>query len=180
MGLDMYLHAVAERTQSKYDKKATPCNYVGPFERFNDLQLDRNYRSVETNCQIGYWRKFNALHKYICDTFADGVDECQRIYLSSEDIVQILDLLKKITPENAKELLPPSTGFFFGSQEIDEWYMKEVEYSIKVFELALDFLYEEMKPMEKPGSKDGLEWEFNKDNPYPEYKYRSIYYKASW
>ena len=127
MGLDMYLHAVAERTQSKYDKKATPCNYVGPFERFNDLQLDRNYRSVETNCQIGYWRKFNALHKYICDTFADGVDECQRIYLSSEDIVQILDLLKKITPENAKELLPPSTGFFFGSQEIDEWYMKDVE-----------------------------------------------------
>lgn len=39
--------------------------------------------------------------------------------------------------ENADEvhaLLPTSQGFFFGSSNVDEWYMKDVEHTIKVVE----------------------------------------------
>lgn len=171
----MYLHATASRTAYKYDQKGLPLHYVGPFQRFDELQYERNYMDVETDCQVGYWRKFNALHQYIVDKFAKGEDDCQRIYLSREDIVQILDLLKKITPDNAMELLPPAQGFFFGSQEINEWYMQDVEYSIKVLQLALDFLDEAIIPAtEEQGAK------LNPDNPFKEYKYRQIYYRASW
>lgn len=174
MGLDMYLHATASRTHSRYEKDVLPLHYEGPFQRFEQSQHDRNYLSTETNCQVGYWRKFNALHKYIVDTFAEGVDECQRIELGRKEIEQILELLQKINRDNAMELLPPSSGFFFGSQEIDEWYMRDVEYSIKVFQLALDFLNEEMSQTKEN------QFVFNKDNPFKEYKYREIYYQASW
>ena len=37
----------------------------------------------------------------------------------------------------ANELLPPTSGFFFGSQDIDEWYIKDLNYSIKIFKQAL-------------------------------------------
>ena len=45
---------------------------------------------------IGYWRNFNYLHQYIVDNFADGVDECQLIPLTKDDVVQILNHLNKI------------------------------------------------------------------------------------
>ena len=32
------------------------------------------------------------------------------------------------------DLLPPTSGFFFGSTEIDEYYKQDVEDSIKIFE----------------------------------------------
>lgn len=45
---------------------------------------------------IGYWRDFNYLHEYIVDNFADGVDECQLIPLTKDDVVKILNHLNKI------------------------------------------------------------------------------------
>ena len=45
---------------------------------------------------IGYWRNFNYLHQYIVDNFADGVDECQLIPLTKDDVAQILNHLNKI------------------------------------------------------------------------------------
>lgn len=45
---------------------------------------------------IGYWRNFNYLHEYIVENFADGVDECQLIPLTKDDVVQILNHLNKI------------------------------------------------------------------------------------
>ena len=45
---------------------------------------------------IGYLRDFNYLHEYIVDNFADGVDECQLIPLTKDDVVKILNHLNKI------------------------------------------------------------------------------------
>lgn len=49
----------------------------------------------------------------------------------------------------AQELLPPGEGFFYGSQEIDEWYVEDIKYSLKLFkealkliELGYDIIYE--------------------------------------
>lgn len=47
----------------------------------------------------------------------------------------IHDTLKQILDDTSltSELMPPSEGFFFGSDEIDEWYWKDVENAYKVF-----------------------------------------------
>ena len=63
--------------------------------------------------------------------------------------------------ENAEEIskiLPTQSGFFFGCTDYDEWYMKDIDYTIEMLEKVL----EEHKELEKLGF-------------CPEYEYR-----ASW
>ena len=84
--------------------------------------------------QVAYWRKFNALHGYIVDNYADGEDRCQDIYLSYHDLCDILTLLKEVRDTKDANKLPPTAGFFFGSKNIDEYYWHDVEESINTFE----------------------------------------------
>ena len=83
--------------------------------------------------QVGYWRKFNALHGFIVDNFAEGNDNCQEIWLDYGDVKKILRALK-----DEENQLEPTKGFFFGSQEKDEWYDTDVKNAIEVFESLLE------------------------------------------
>lgn len=38
----------------------------------------------------------------------------------------------------AEELLPTTSGFFFGSTQYDQWYIKDIKYTIKVIEDVLN------------------------------------------
>ena len=89
--------------------------------------------------EIGYWRKFNALHGFIVDNFAEGNDNCQEIWLDYGDVKKILRALKD--EENPIE---PTEGFFFGSQEMDEWYHTDVKNAIEVFESLLEEMKSEL------------------------------------
>lgn len=51
---------------------------------------------VAISNEVGYWRKFNALHNYMVNEFGGGVDECQPIELDIEQIIQIRDLMEKV------------------------------------------------------------------------------------
>ena len=102
--------------------------------------------------EIGYWRKFNALHGFIVDNFANGNDNCQEIWLDYEDVKKILTALK-----NEENPIEPTKGFFFGSQERDEWYDTDVKNAIEVFESLLE----------------EMESEFSRE-------YLDYFYQASW
>lgn len=41
-------------------------------------------------------------------------------------------------PSVARALLPTTSGFFFGSTDYDEWYLKDIEHTIKICEEALE------------------------------------------
>ena len=142
MGLDMYLYASKYESKSKWreeDKEGIKGFYPSELVDFQTDIFERNFASKHTKYQIGYWRKFNALHHYIVENFANGVDDCREIYLYTEDIEQILNNLKKVkdNKNKASELLPTKSGFFFGSTQYDEWYWEDVEYSIRLFEEVL-------------------------------------------
>ena len=102
--------------------------------------------------QVGYWRKFNALHGFIVDNFAEGNDNCQEIWLDYGDVKKILRALK-----DEENQLEPTKGFFFGSQEKDEWYDTDVKNAIEVFESLLE----------------EMESEFGRE-------YLDYFYQASW
>lgn len=94
---------------------------------------DKNNRPIiAVEVDLGYWRKHPNLHGFIVDTFADGVDECQRIALDVEDIEKIIHAI------NAKAL-PYTEGFFFGKSENTE---AEAAFDRKVFMEALAWLHE--------------------------------------
>ena len=149
MGLDMYFYArkTTYKSFSKWDKssKVDETNYPEDLKTFSDYIYDRNFKSVqtETRYQIGYFRKFNALHSYIVKTFADGIDNCQDIILYKEDVEQIKKVLDEVLNahqqvEKAKELLPTQSGFFFGGTDYDEFYFEDVKDAADLMQSFLD------------------------------------------
>jgi hypothetical protein len=79
----------------------------------------------------------NAIHAWFVKNVQDGVDECQESYVSYEQLVELRDLCKKVIKTKNAELLPPQAGFFFGSTEVDEYYMEDLKETIKIID-ALD------------------------------------------
>ena len=90
--------------------------------------------------QVAYWRKFNALHGWFINECGAGVDECQDISVDEEKLKELLETLKEVSSNftKADELLPPTQGFFFGSDEVDEYYKEEVNSTIKIIEDLLE------------------------------------------
>ncbi len=149
MGLDMYFYArkTTYKSFSKWDNsdRANEVNYPEDLKTFSDYIYDRNFKSVQTEIsyQIGYFRKFNALHSYIVKTFADGIDNCQDIILYKEDVEQIKKVLDDVLNahqqvEKAKELLPTQSGFFFGGTDYDEYYFEEAKVAADLMQKLLD------------------------------------------
>lgn len=77
-----------------------------------------------------YWRKMNAIHNWFVENIQDGVDNCQTHYVARDQLENLLltieTVLSKKDDKEAKTLLPPTEGFFFGSQDIDEYYWDEL------------------------------------------------------
>lgn len=126
MGLDMFLYKKydigAQYEHRKIDIKLEITENKVP------INIDKSKVSSITT-EFLYWRKFNALHAYIVDNYANGVDDCRPIYLSINDLEDICEILSTIINDRsrAEELLPTSTGFFFGSEEYDDYYYSQVE-----------------------------------------------------
>ena len=47
------------------------------------------YLSTADGAEAGYWRKANAIHGWFVRELADGVDECQPIQVSKEDLLRL-------------------------------------------------------------------------------------------
>lgn len=131
-----------------------------------DMYLfQRDHSNIESDIEIGYWRKFNALHGLIwfmkMDEYED--DNTTEMTLTANEIESILSCLKEVKQsleegctyetdedgerypvftdaaiDKAMDLLSPYPGFFFGSYEIDIWYYQNVKKSISIFENALE------------------------------------------
>jgi len=113
MGLDMYLHGKVIFWNDS-DMPVLPQSGGFPVQEF----------SVE----LGYWRKHPNLHGFIVQVFAGGVDECQEIELSVDDIHAIIKAVEG-------DRLPPTEGFFFGESD-----GSEKEEDLVIFRHALAWL----------------------------------------
>jgi len=143
--------------------------------------------------EVGYWRKANQIHLWFTDNCADGVDECQTVWIDPEKLKELYEICVKIknevimgeddiengytfkkneegkavkvplmekglimvNPQIAEELLPTQSGFFFGSTNYDQWYMRDIELTIEI-----------LKPLVEQEAQKGLSQEY--------------YYRASW
>ena len=90
--------------------------------------------------EAGYWRKANAIHKWFVDNIQDGVDDCRDAYVERRDLQTLLDLCRIVIIDKSKaeQLLPSSSGFFFGNTEYDEWYYNDIQNTIEILEKALE------------------------------------------
>ena len=132
MGLDMYL--TAEKYLSKYFDPADAAKITGINEIFNlEGSDDGDYGAQSVIFKVAYWRKANAIHQWFVDNCQEGIDECQRAYVSREQLQELLELCQEIiaSPKKGRELLPTANGFFFGSTEYDEYYLDDARYTVE-------------------------------------------------
>ena len=150
MGLDMHL---SKKTYVQNWDHHTP-------EERHEVIVKKGGKLVETikahrvkyiEEEVAYWRKANHIHKWFVDNVQSGDDNCNQHYVEIDDLINLLDLCKKVKedPSKGDELLPTTEGFFFGSTDYDEYYMRDIEYTIEILEEILS---------EKVKDKNGREY----------------------
>jgi len=131
MGLDMYLykkHYVKNWDWMADHEKHTISVKKGK-KKLDHIKPDRICYVME---QVMEWRKFNALHKWFVDNVQEGVDDCKECFVDESDLKMLLETLTYVfdNKDSAETILPTAQGFFFGSDEIDEYYWEEVKSTI--------------------------------------------------
>ena len=105
------------------------------------MSVYKKNRKTGESEELIYWRKANQIHAWFVDTFMDGQDNCQIVYISWGVLQDLKDICKQVLEDRsrAEELLPTRGGFFFGSTEYDEDYFQDMEDTIADIEtISLD------------------------------------------
>jgi hypothetical protein len=147
MGLDMYLSA---------------SKYVGNWDHSNKKETEAYKKiskaigldgftcegspSMTIDVTVAYWRKANSIHQWFVNNVQDNVDNCEKHYVSREELESLLRDCKAVIESKDKgdekkiamATLPPQQGFFFGSTEIDEGYYMDIENTIDQVQAVLN------------------------------------------
>ncbi len=147
MGLDQYLYA--EKYVSGYAHNGSESQSA--YQRLiNEVGLgslaSTDSPSATVSVCVAYWRKANAVHNWFVQNVQGGVDECQRSYVSQGDLAELIKACEESIRlfdtgdlQAAEEVLTPTSGFFFGSTEMDEYYKEDLEQTIKMLKPLLEF-----------------------------------------
>jgi len=137
MGLDQYLHRSKYIGRWEHQKETQPEEYntatkiiklAGMEEAFDE---PNTFVTVTTT--VAYWRKANQIHNWFVENVQGGVDNCQPFPVSRDQLTELkrqVDLVLG-NPDFGPDVLPTTSGFFFGSTEYDEWYMSDLKYTSK-------------------------------------------------
>ena len=131
---------------------------------FPDIKTERVSYVTE---EVMYWRKANQIHGWFCNNCEELTPEVSYLVTREnlEELLDVckktIEILDKSTKTSKKvvsgwsggkemmtdidvydtedvlELLPPTQGFFYGSDTIDDWYRKDIEDTIKMLEEEL-------------------------------------------
>jgi hypothetical protein len=141
MGLDMYLKATRyvngwdNQTIEQKRDFAVILKKIG----LTGADVEPNSPSMDISVTVGYWRKANAIHSWFVNNVQGGRDECQTAYVSREQLIQLKTVCLEVLIDNDKadELLAPVSGFFFGSTDIDQWYLNDLKHTVEIINKCL-------------------------------------------
>ena len=160
MGLDIYFSRVNKMDYSL--NKETAINdkiSIGYFRKVNCLLPHFDYVDNCEILEIEKWQIEDLVYKAkellaIYESFSSKiqqlnidlryykeiykVDSNEMLFEKVKTIQQKIDDLWKPFEEVAEQKLPTTSGCFFGSQEYRDWYVKDLEEIVAVFEIILD------------------------------------------
>lgn len=106
---------------------------------FDQIKVDRISYVEE---QVMYWRKANHIHNWFVQNCQGSVDDGRSTYVSVENLKNLYDACKKVMEFDAasapNDILPTTSGFFFGSTDYDEWYYQDIKDTIEFLEKEMD------------------------------------------
>ena len=148
MGLDQYLtisEYIPRTTRDDLRPDTPKANPV--FEELVNRRpswVDKGaYQGISVRYPAGQWRKANGVHNWFVTKVQDGRDECQQSYVSGEQLRELRSACEQVLFAHTEDLRPvatvaeevglaPKSGFFFGSQEYDGWYLEDLRYTIRL------------------------------------------------
>jgi hypothetical protein len=89
--------------------------------------------------ELAYWRKANAIHGWFIRNIQDGIDNCQRTYVPTSALQELKNVCEKVLKDItlANKLLPVTKGFFFGDYSYDEYYERDLQYTVNILDKFL-------------------------------------------
>ena len=155
MGLDMYLEA--RKYVSKGDWQDGGYTPSADFEKALSFAPDglsqySDFAGATISIPVGYWRKANAIHGWFVRECQNGIDECQDTYVPREKLMQLRDACKSVLLVSvgadredvaASVGLLPTSGFFFGSYEMDEWYLDDLKRTAEMLDHIFSLIPED-------------------------------------
>ncbi len=145
MGLDMYLFGKKyisgidwskERTDNAFAKSPVYENIIKAAE-LEEIATDDAGLYVDVS--VGYWRKANQIHGWFVDNVQDGQDDCREYPVSRVDLSNLRDLCKQAIATQDPDILPRVSGFFFGSNEVDDWYWGDLQDTVEILDRVLSY-----------------------------------------
>lgn len=157
MGLDVFLFRAKRRGLAKKQARMEEINkgesalyhlekeeFVKPENQAKLDALKQEWEEIYPYVEVAYFRKVNLLVRYF-----NYEDNCSNQELSKgkieslvKDCQKVLDLHQQYQDEDIsdklEELLPTTSGPFFGSTDYDDWYFKDVEDVLAQFKKILN------------------------------------------
>jgi hypothetical protein len=145
----MYLRASEYVSRNDWSRDENGDILDTPNSLFNEiverLELEdvidkTGFAGINIDVPMGYWRKSNMIHHWFVNNLADGVDECQTIFVKREDLEALKELCIQViaNPTDAEALLPTGSGFFFGSTSYDQYYFGDLNDTIGILTRCLE------------------------------------------
>ena len=144
MGLDMMLYVVHKDYVSTYTKNDN-LKLEYPKELLKHITYEDKCIIQNTYYEVAYWRKANHIHNWFVQNCADGIDNCQPISVSINDLIKLLDTCEHVlnNHEDAKTFLPTQSGFFFGSTDYNDYYFEDIKQTISYIKPIIRFMEEQ-------------------------------------
>jgi len=151
MGLDMYLNAKRYVSRSLWDNANQTREENPKWKEIAEASGLAGYSGddwtgIYVNATAIYWRKANAIHNWFVNKVQNGVDDCGSYEVSMEQLLELQSDCEVVLafPEKAMTVLPPSSGFFFGGTELDEWYFNGLKHAVaKIKRIANDPVFKD-------------------------------------
>jgi len=128
MGLDMYLYKKTFLWTGEYIREEKRDEVIvtqggKPHPTIDPKKIKKIVQLV------GYWRKANHIHKWFVDNVQNGQDDCRQYDVDYDQLRDLLNLCEEVLKDHSKaeQLLPTTSGFFFGGTEYNEYYFEQVQ-----------------------------------------------------
>jgi hypothetical protein len=144
MGLDMYLRANEYVSRNDWNNGVdTPnplFNEIVSGLELEDVIDKTGFSGISVDVPMGYWRKANQIHNWFVENLADGEDNCNTMFVNKERLEQLKKVCLEVLENKslAEDLLPTSSGFFFGSTTYDEYYYGDLNHTIEIINRCLE------------------------------------------
>lgn len=146
MGLDMFLFGKKYISGIDWDALGQDNGGFTPSKLYTDIVKAAGLEGIATDdagmyvqVSVGYWRKANQIHGWFVENVQNGEDNCGEYPVERRQLEQLRTLCKAAIANKDHGDLPPVAGFFFGSNEVDDWYWNKVEQTVEILDRVLSY-----------------------------------------